>query len=231
MNFICKSLLAAPIACILMAGTALATTVGANGSVSVFWTLDYATDVNGNLVDGTGAVTFTGPNTLSTSSVVTTENGIASDTKNAVYSFVNTSSDIIIYWNAALEALTNAGASSTSSALGNYYFDSNTFVSVGGISAFSSTNGSATCSNNNPNSSGFDCFGYSQGFQDNVYDYVSGILNPGETFSFELAVQSFATTRFTPTSPVPLPASGILLGCAMLLLGASSKRNWRAFAA
>jgi hypothetical protein len=225
MNIHCKALVAAPALLFLVAGTASATSVGASGSVSIFWNLDNATDIDGNPVDGTGAVNFSGLSTLSTSSYVNVENGISSSTNSSVYSFSNTSTDVYIYWSAVLEALTNASAHSSSNALGNYYFDSNSFVSVGNISSFSSTNGSATCSHNNPNAGNFDCFGYSQGFADGAQDYVYGILNPGESFSFDLSVQSFATTRFAPISAVPLPASGALLGFGMLMLGAVRKRR------
>jgi hypothetical protein len=225
MNIHCKALVAAPALLFLVAGTASATSVGASGSVSIFWNLDNATDIDGNTVDGTGAVTFSGLSSLSTSSHVTTENGISSSTNSSVYSFSNVSTDIYIYWSASVEALTNASAFSSSTLLGDYYFDSNSFVSVGNISSFSSTNGSGTCSNNNPNSPNFNCFGYSQGFGDGAQDYVFGVLNPGESFSFDLSVQSFATTRFTPVSAVPLPASGALLGFGVLALGMMRKRR------
>jgi hypothetical protein len=225
MTLFCKCIVAAFVVFCGMAGTASATSVGAGGSVSVFWNLDFATDIDGNYVDGTDAVTFAGLSSLTTTSRVTTENGISSETKTSVFSFTNTSTDIYINWSAGLEAITSASAFSSSTALGDYYFDSNTFVSVGNISSFSSTNGGLTCSNNNPSSPNFNCYGYSQGFGDTSYDYVYGILNPGETFSFELSVQSFATTRFAATSAVPLPASGLLLGFGVLALGVMRKRG------
>jgi hypothetical protein len=231
MNSFCKTFAVTSALLGVMAGTASATSVGAGGSVSVFWNLDFATDIDGNYVDGTDAVTFAGLSSLTTTSRVTTENGIASDTQTTVFSFTNTSTDIYINWSAGLEAFTSASAYSSSTQFGDYYFDSNSFVSVGNISSFSSTNGGLTCSNNNPNSPNFNCFGYAQGFGDSSSDYVYGILNPGETFSFDLSVQSFATTRFTAASAVPLPASGALLGFAVLVLGVARKRGFRAMVA
>jgi hypothetical protein len=175
MNLFCKTFAVTSALLGVMAGPASATSVGAGGSVSVFWNLDFATDIDGNYVDGTDAVTFAGLSSLTTTSRVTTENGIASDTQTTVFSFTNTSTDIYINWSAGLEAFTSASAYSSSTQFGDYYFDSNSFVTVGNASSFSSTNGGLTCSNNNPNSPNFNCFGYAQGFGDSSSDYVYGI--------------------------------------------------------
>jgi hypothetical protein len=217
-------LIAAFAASLGASGVASATTAGASGSVAIYWNLESAIDENGDPVDGTNAVLITGRNALFASSAVSAA-GISSLTDQDVYTIRNISTNISIFWTAGIEAMTRASTSHDGGYLGRIYSDANSFVTVGSISSFAAVTNDYACTNNNPTSPNFDCFGYNQGRADGTSDFLSGMLAPGETLSFELAVQSFATLRITPVSPVPLPGAALLLASGLVGLPMMRRRR------
>jgi hypothetical protein len=213
-------LLAAP----LVNLPATAATVSASGSAEVFFQGTSAYDDAGNTYDWQDYASIAGQNFISASSSVSAPNGISSTptiTRN--YTITNTSVNIFIDWLADFQLNTFASANSGPGARGDYYYDSNTFLTAGGISSFASVNGTYRCSVLDGNDPGFDCFGYSAFFNDPQSGSSFGTLAPGESVSFELSAQSFATQRFV--AAVPLPASGLLMGLGLLVLFIT--RRWR----
>lgn len=93
-------------------------------------------------------------------------------------------------------------------------FDSNAFVSLDFVNAFGSTNGTYACTDPDPFSLGYDCFGGDYfGYEDkNDVRYL--VLDPDATIQFELSATAFAYLE-TEVQAVPLPSSLALLGLAL----------------
>ena len=210
-----KHYFAALLALLFLAPPATAATVSASGSAQVFFQGTTAYDLDGNYYDWQEFVSFTGDNAVSASSGVTAPNAVSSTpTISKTYTVTNTSQSVIIDWLADIQLFTFASAQQAPDQLGEYYYDSNTYVTAGGFSAFASVNGTYVCSVLNAANPAYDCFGYMANFSDPQFNSAFGTLNPGETISFELTAQSFATQRFVAV--VPLPATAMLLGLGLL---------------
>jgi hypothetical protein len=210
---LCAALLVAG----LGAAPAAAATVGASGSASVGFSAGSAYDILGNPYIPEDWLAFMGENEISTASGVSLPNTTASTpTFTRTYTVTNTSVDIFIDWIADIMINTFANGFIQPEAAGDFYFDSNTFLTAGSISSFSSVNATYACAEPDPLDPGFDCFGVSAFNADSQFASESGTLNPGESVTFTLTAQSFATQRYTAPAAVPLPASGVLLGLGLL---------------
>jgi hypothetical protein len=87
------------------------------------------------------------------------------------------------------------------------------------------TNESRTCTNNDISSPLFDCvFAAGVENEDDYRDY-DFLLDAGASISFNLGASSRSSLVATPISPVPLPASGVLLALGSGLLVLKSRRS------
>jgi hypothetical protein len=197
-----------------------AASVGASGSAQIFWNLQDAVDKDGNFVDGSGAYTETGTNSLFVSAGVSQYNTVSSSgTRSATYTITNTSTDIFLNWFSQIDIQSNSGGFVEDNVLGEFYYDANAFIQGGSVSAFSSVNDTYICSIINGNDPNYNCFGSSQGGNDGQSGSEFGTLAPGESISFFLEGSAFATLRQTPVSPVPIPGAAVLLASGLAGLG------------
>jgi PEP-CTERM motif len=207
-----------------LAGPSFGSTVNANGSGDVNFQGGNAYDSAGNFYNAYDYLTFSGNSHIQASSTVSAPNAVASTpTITQTYTITNNSVDVFIDWLADFQLLTLANGSGGQGARGEYYYDSNTYITVGGYGSFASVNGTYNCTVLNPNDPAYDCDGYSSFFIDPIFGSDFGTLNPGDSISFTLTAQSFATQRFV--AAVPLPATYLLLAIGLLgLVGARHLR-------
>ena len=207
---------------LLPAAASLASTVGALGAADVSWQGISAYDQAGNFYDWQDHVTFDGDSHVQVASGVSAPNGISSTpTITRVFTITNTSLDVFIDWLADIQLSTFASASGDADVLGDFYYDSNTYITAGSLTAFASVNGTYRCSVLDPGSANYDCGGYSAFFTDPMSGSENGTLNPGESVTYTLTAQSFATQRFV--APVPLPPAAALLAWGVIGLGVARR--------
>ncbi len=219
MRFILNIAIGIGCAIIAASGGAQAATVGASGSAAVGWSLTGAYDIDGNPVDGTDAVTFTGTSSLNLSANASgSVTRVDSRSAEVFYTVTNTSLDIFIDWFADLQTFSSGGASRPPGLAGDVYYDANAFFTVGDATSFASVTGNYTCT-------AALCDGYGVGQTQSGTGSGFGRLAPGEFVTFTLTGQVFATQRITNVTAIPLPSSGILLAAGLLAFMTSRRKT------
>lgn len=190
-----------------------ATSSSAYGSASVYisaFDLDTYDEV---------ALIVTGRSSVSASAFVNAPNGTSSDIDSATVTFTNPTA-------LALELYVEYSIFSESSTdlldgvvLEDVRYDSNAYVTLGPRSAFTSTNGTYSCTEADYSAPGFDCFGVSANDYDERFDTPLQYLDPFASVTFDLEARAFAFIE-SAVPAVPLPAGLGLLLSGLALLGA-----------